>query len=129
MQGFVLNLFENHFDRTADRVVCKFVLMRLAEQFHLVFGPQPEYPYHASLVEIFCRRNRISSGWEHKPDLYEICEGDCEILGGGYLDISPVHRKVAVFGSSTAYGAFPVPEFRLIAASEGFFEGYAVTVQ
>jgi len=129
MEGKILNLFTDHFLESGDRTVCKFVLIRFTEEVHLVFGPQHRYPYHASLVEQFCHRYEVASGWEHRPDLYEIFEGDCEILGGGYLDISPVQQRIAVYGSSTAYGAFPVAEFRLTAACGEVFAGYALTIQ
>ncbi len=129
MDGYVLNLFNDHFLQSGDRTVCKFVLIRFGDETHLVFGPQDRYPYHASLVEQFCRRYEVASGWEHKPDLYEIFEAGCEILGGGYLDITPTRQQMAVYGSSTAYGAFPVAEFRQTAASGPIFAGYALTIQ
>jgi hypothetical protein len=129
MQGKVLNLFDDHFADSTDRTVCKFVLVRCGEEVHMVFGPQHEYPYHASLIERFCGRYEIASGWEHRPDRYEIYDHDCEILGGGYLDLSPAFRRASAYGFSTAYGGFPVPEFRLAAGSGRFFEGWAITVQ
>ncbi len=129
MNGKMLNLFDGDLADNGSRILCKFVLVRMDETVHLVVGPLREFPYHASLVERFCRLHEIASGWEKKPDRYEIFEGDCEILGGGYFDLDPGGRRLSLWGASSVYGSFPAREANLVVESEPIFRGFSVTVQ
>jgi len=125
----VLNLFDEAVDNGGKRLVCKFALVRLEDRVSLVFGPISEYPYHASLVEEFCRANMVSSGWERKPDLYGVYDPRCRVLGGGYLELAGSRSAVRFGGASTAYGTYDEEDLRLVVENAAYFVEFEVTIE
>lgn len=125
----VLNLFDKPVDTGGKRLVCKFTLVRFKDRISLVFGPIAEYPYHASLVEEFCRANLVSSGWERKPDLYGIYDPRCRILGGGYMELAGNRSAVRFGGASTAYGRYDEAELRRVVENAPYFVEFKVTIE
>lgn len=126
----VMNLAGEAALRASDEVLrCKFVLIDWAGEIHLVFGPLAQYRYHANLVERFCTRYAIPSGWEHRPDVYALYTKEARLRGGGYLVINGQDRQVEVSGRSTSYGAFDRKRFATVVAAGGFFPGWEVLIR
>jgi len=57
-------------------------------------------------LEFYCKTHNILSGWNKKPDIYEIYESDWSILGGGWINFKTLEKSATVFGQSTAYGKY-----------------------
>ncbi|HOD66637.1 MAG TPA: hypothetical protein PLR32_07675 [candidate division Zixibacteria bacterium] len=108
---------------------CKFVLIELADEIHLVFGRLADYPYHARLVAQFCSERRIPSGWEHEPDLYALYTANARVCGGGYLAIDPACRTAEVYGRSNAYGPYDKKAMHAVVEHGPVFRGLTVSVR
>ncbi len=111
------------------RLACKFLLVSSDDCLYLLFGPLAEYPYHAALLDRFCKEQQIASSWIKRPDLLEIFDGGCEVRGGGYLELDRVLRTACVSGQSTAYGGFRQPEINRILRGHPFFSEFTWTVE
>ena len=109
-------------------ITCKFVILVHDNVLWLVLGRVREFPYHAQLVERFCNLNMIPSHWVKKPDLVEILDHATRVQGGGWLEINPAQRTCAIYGHSTAYGAFNSADIRQVVEEQSFFAGYDVAV-
>ena len=127
----VLNLVDEDIGNGSSRakVICKFVLLINKGGLNLVFGPLNIYPYHANLVNQFCLENDIASIWEKKPDFVRVLEQDCEIKGGGWMEIDPFSKQMKFFGRSTAYGLFDPIILAEILTGHSLFGPYHVTVR
>jgi len=112
-----------------QKVACKFVMIARTGELAFVFGPVRQYPYHAHLVDAYCRCHDIPATWIKKPDVVEIFDDDCVVRGGGWLELDPAGRKMKVYGKSTAYGAFDTRDLNDILKGAPALDGYTVHVK
>jgi len=110
-------------------LACKFLLVSSDDCLYLLFGPLAEFPYHAGLLDRFCKEQQIASSWVKRPDLLEIFDENCEVRGGGYLEFDQVLRTVCVSGQSTAYGGFRQREINRILSGHPMFSEFTWTVE
>ena len=110
-------------------LACKFLLVSSDGCLYLLFGPLGEFPYHAGLLNRFCQEQEIASSWVKRPDLLEILDENCEVRGGGYLELDRTLRTVCVSGQSTAYGGFRQREINRILKGHPFFSEFTWTVE
>lgn len=111
-----------------EKLSCKYIVIEQSGHRCLVLGSVAEYPYHANLVNYFCRLRQIACEWEHKPDLVVVFDSKTQVLGGGWMEIRPVDHWLRIFGSSTAYGPFSTREIGAFIESEPFFHKFKVTL-
>ncbi|MEA2031219.1 MAG: hypothetical protein U9N55_06460 [candidate division Zixibacteria bacterium] len=111
-----------------NRISCKFVLIDAPDEIAMVFGTIEEFPYHATLVDSFCRQRQLASAWVKKPDIVELYESDYNILGGGYMDIRSFENRISFSGASTAYGSFPQFELKAVLKNNPTFDSYRTIV-
>jgi hypothetical protein len=107
----------------------KFVLITHGDVIVLLIGPVDLYPYHAALVERYCRDNEIPVSWAHKPDLLEIFDRDVHVRGGGQLDIFPQDGILKIYGFSSAYGPYNSEYLKRFISSHPFFASFSVRVK
>jgi hypothetical protein len=120
---------EHQSQASEEKLTCKFILIADNLQVCFVFGPVTDFPYHANLVERFCIKQGIPSGWVHKPDLHEIYDADYRIKGGGMMQINQSEKTLKIFGASTAYGRYDRHSLDYLVAHHPFFTGYSVIVK
>ncbi len=107
----------------------KFVFLLHRDVLTMVAGPIINYPYHATLIDKFCRDNQIPSAWVHKPDLVEIFDPLVQVKGGGHLDIYPEREVINIYGYSTAYGPFNSEYMKRFITEHPFFSHFSVRVR
>ncbi len=127
----VLNLVDDDLTNGARpaKLICKFVLLTDSDCANLVFGTLDSFPYHANLVDQFCIENNLASAWERKPDMVTILEEDCQIQGGGWMEIDPISHQMKFFGRSTAYGRFDPVLLNQVLTEHSLFSPYHITVR
>jgi hypothetical protein len=104
---------------------CKFLQVSDGDDIFLLVGPISEYPYHAGLLERFCRDRSVISEWVQRPDLLEIYDKRYRVLGGGYLEVDVAQRVVRLSGLSKAYGGYDRRVMKAIKNENKFFGGFA----
>jgi len=112
----------------AGKLACKFLIVSDRTGLHLCFGPLSRYPYHAGLLDRFCRERSVITQWVQRPDLLEVHGAEFEILGGGYLDVDPEERLVIVSGRSKAYGRVDRATMAKIFDGNPFFGDFSFTI-
>ncbi|RKX26831.1 MAG: hypothetical protein DRP47_07555 [Candidatus Zixiibacteriota bacterium] len=122
------SLFNGDKGSHLDCITCKFVLIDAPDEVAMVFGTIEEFPYHATLVDRFCKQRQLACEWIKRPDLVELFEPDYDILGGGYMDFRPVERFITFSGASTAYGSFPQLELSAVLDNSPVFASYRTIV-
>jgi hypothetical protein len=98
----ILNALGNE----SDLLRAKFLQLEHEKTVIILIGAVSEYPYHASLLERFCRDQQIPSTWIKKPDVLETYDRLLDTLGGGWMLIDPTARRLEIFGASSAYGGY-----------------------
>ena len=111
------------------RLACKFLVVSNDDCLYLLFGPLSEFPYHAGLLDRFCKEQQMASSWVKRPDLLEVLDESCEVCGGGYLELDRAQRTVCVSGQSKAYGGFRQPEINRILSGHPMFSELTWTVE
>lgn len=110
-------------------LACKFLLVSNDDCLCLLFGPLSEYPYHAGLLDRFCKERQIASSWVEQPGLLEIFDLNCEVRGGGYLELDRALRTLRISGESSAYGGFRQREINRVLKGHPFFSEFTWTVE
>ena len=128
MEAEITNLVDNSKNKKDGKLICKFILVGNGEIINLVFGLYEDFRYHANLVNNFCNKNEIASGWVKKPDIYEIYEDGCEIKGGGWIEMDITGKKMKFFGESKAYGQYKRSDLNFILNHHSYFSGYNIIV-
>jgi hypothetical protein len=116
-------------DLGGSAVQNKFVLLTHGDIIVMLMGPVDSFPYHATLVERYCRDNEIPACWVHKPDLLEIFDRDVEVRGGGQLDIFPEDGILKIYGFSSAYGPCNSEYLKKFISGHSFFASFSVRVK
>jgi len=84
----------------------KFVQMRHGETEYLVFSPREISPYHADILERFCRERSIDGAYEDGRKRFSIHDAEWIIQGGGKFEIDETERYIRLYDNSMAYGRF-----------------------
>ena len=110
--NFVLLDYSEEYYRDAARTVApdkisgKFVQMRNKQTEYLILSPKELAPYHANLVERFCRDRGLKGDYTGEGKRYDIREPAWTIVGGGKFDIDRSARQIRLYDNSMAYGRF-----------------------
>jgi hypothetical protein len=84
----------------------KFVQMRHGETEYLVFSPREVSPYHADILERFCRERFIDGAYEDGRKRFSIHDAEWVVLGGGKFEIDEAEGYIRLYDNSMAYGRF-----------------------
>ena len=116
------DIFHTHnFMLSPKRSASKFVILDNTDNLILITGKIDKFPYHALLVEWYCKEYDLAFSWSHKPDLLEIFEKDYSICGGGYVKFQTDIKKYEFYGFSTAYGRFDEKKLKYIIEQSQIF--------
>jgi len=125
----IVNLFPEINPNADTSLTGKFVIIAEDNRFNLVLGLLSEFPYHAHLVNRFCKLYDIPALWQKKPDQYQIMTDAYRINGGGWVDIKSKDKLLRVFGYSTAYGTFRKQDFLDIVEDNNWLVDYRIDIE
>ncbi len=89
-----------------DKISGKFIQIRNKQTEYLVFSPKELTPYHANLVEKFCRDRGLKGAYRGEGKRFDIREPEWKIVGGGKIDIDKSRKQIRLYDNSLAYGRF-----------------------
>jgi len=84
----------------------KFVQIRKGDTEYLVFSSKELAPYHAHIVERFCRGKGIRGAHEGEGKRFSIHDPGWTVVGGGKYEIDQERRYIRLYDDSVAYGKF-----------------------
>ncbi len=125
----LVNLSGDGFWPSNEVISCKFMILSKGDHYLLIFGDIMEFPYHANLLDGYCRRAAIPRHWVRQPDQLHIEDPQYQVLGGGYLEMDAMRKKVRISGSSKAYGYYDSDAVRLITLTAPEFAGFSVVTE
>ena len=123
------DLMERARRRPDRKLTCKFVLIDLGEAIALVLGAVAEYKYHANLVDHFCASVGIPCGWEQKPDVVAVLDGQTRLRGGGWLVLEAATGTLRAGGQSKAYGPHDPDLLRRALSGCPLFSAFALQIE
>ena len=84
----------------------KFVQIRHDDMEYLIFSPKELTPYHANIVERFCRENALNGSYVGEEKRFAIYEPRWAVAGGGKFEIDGQVGFIRLYDNSMAYGRF-----------------------
>ena len=84
----------------------KFVQIRNDDREYLVFSTADLTPYHADIVERFCREKGLHGTYDGARKRFDISDTAWVIAGGGKFEIDKEQRYIRLYDNSMAYGRF-----------------------
>ena len=111
MNVILIDYSELHYSREAKTPVPakrsgKFVQVRDKATEYLVLAPREFAPYHADIVEFFCREKGISGARNAEGRRFDILEPAWIIAGGGKFELDEGNKYIRFYDNSMAYGRF-----------------------
>lgn len=127
MKTDIMNLIDSPNGDPADskNIVCKFVLVVWQNCLILVIGPVARFPYHANLLEKFCKSHQLPCVWTDRPAMLEVLDQKLRILGGGWAELQPKQKEIRFRGRSTAYGKFNREDLESVLKQDQVCEGFS----
>jgi hypothetical protein len=107
----------------------KFVQLRKGPTEYLVLSPTEFTPYHADIVERFCKEKGIEGTYDKGKKRYDIDDPAWVILGGGKFEIDREKRSVRFYDDSMAYGKFEGGSLREKAGRSPAFKDCAIGIE
>lgn len=131
MEYDVIKYYENSESESPEEkapsiIFCKFMIIINADTAYFTIGDIGKFPYHANIVDRFCKDRDIPAAWKRKPDVVEIYSEETELKGGGMVDIDENKKILKIYGYSTAYGPTNVEYLKGFVINHPFFEEYSV---
>lgn len=93
-------------DKTPGKSEGKFVQIRTGNTEYLVFSTKEISPYHADIVERFCREKGIPGSYNGQGKKFIIHDPQWVVCGGGKFEINAAEKYVRLYDNSMAYGRF-----------------------
>ena len=90
----------------AERQTGKFVQLRKGDLEYLVFSPTSITPYHADILERFCREREIAGVYDKGKKRFDIGDPAWSVIGGGKYEVDRTSRRIRLYDNSMAYGRF-----------------------
>jgi hypothetical protein len=106
----------------------KFVRLRHGDTEYLVLSPKEFSPYHADILERFCRERSIDGAYQEGKKRFDIHDAEWVIKGGGKFEIDETKRYIRFYDNSMAYGRFEARGLRE-KVSRSKLKGYQVTIE
>jgi hypothetical protein len=84
----------------------KFVQIRNETTEYLVLAPKEFAPYHADIVERFCRGRGLRGARNGEGKRFDIREPGWAVVGGGKFELDSEKKYIRFYDDSMAYGKF-----------------------
>jgi len=107
----------------------KFIQVRHGDTEYLVLSPREYSPYHADILERFCRERSISGAYAEGKKRFDIHDAEWVIKGGGKFEIDETKRQIRFYDDSMAYGRFEAGRLREKVSHSDTFRGYEVRIE
>ena len=107
----------------------KFVQLRKGRTEYLVLSPTELTPYHADIVEHFCRERKIGGTYDKGKKRYDIDDPEWVISGGGKFEIDRERHTVRFYDDSMAYGKFDGRSLREQIGRSPAFKVFAIEIE
>lgn len=107
----------------------KFVQVRHGDTEYLVLSPKECSPYHADILERFCRERSIEGAYQEGKKRFDIRDAEWVIQGGGKFEINEKKRHLRFYGDSMAYGRFDEKGLVDKVRQADMLKNYKVTVE
>lgn len=104
----------------------KFVIIDDHERLHFCLSTYRRTPYHANIVEIFCREEDWDYQYNKAND--NLKTDFIDVLGGGHFVLDEDRMELRLSGHSTAYGSVQRPGLRDKLLAIPFLKGYTIIV-
>jgi hypothetical protein len=112
-----------------DKRSGKFVQLRRDGVEYLVFSSPGLTPYHADIVERFCRDRDIDGVYNATKKRFDIQDPAWSVAGGGKFEIDRVGRRIRLYDNSMAYGRFDSKGLREKVIQVETLKDYAVLIE
>ncbi len=107
----------------------KFVQLRHGDTEYLVLSPKEFSPYHADILERFCRERSIDGAYQEGKKRFDIRDAEWVIRGGGKFEIDETKRYIRFYDNSMAYGRFEARGLKGKVRRSDILKGYEVTIE
>lgn len=107
----------------------KFVQLRHDDTEYLVFSPKEYSPYHADILERFCRERSIDGAYQEGKKRFDIHDAEWAIQGGGKFEIDETKRHIRFYDNSMAYGRFEEKGLAKKVRQTDTLKDYKVTIE
>lgn len=107
----------------------KFVQVRHGDTEYLVFSPKEFSPYHADILERFCRERFIDGVYQEGKKRFDIHDAEWVIQGGGKFEIDETKRYIRFCDNSMAYGRFDARGLREKVCRSDMLKDYEVKIE
>ncbi len=84
----------------------KFVQVRHDKAEYLIFASREAAPYHADIIERFCKERGIPGVYNASRKSFVIHDPAWIVVGGGKFEIDASDRRIRLYDNSMAYGKF-----------------------
>ncbi len=107
----------------------KFVQVRHSDTEYLILSPKELSPYHADILERFCRERSIDGAYQDGKKRFDIRDPEWVVRGGGKFEIDETKRYVRFYDNSMAYGRFEARGLREKVLRADMFNDYDVRIE
>ena len=107
----------------------KFVQLRHDDIDYLVLSPKEYGPYHADILERFCRERSIDGAYKEGKKRFDIHDAGWVIQGGGKFEIDETKRHIRLYDNSMAYGRFDARSLRDGILQSEMFKDYEISIE
>jgi len=134
MKAIVIDYAEKYYQDRAKTAMPekrsgKFVQVRNNETEYLVFSPKEFTPYHAGLVEQFCKEKGLKGVYDTKNKRFDIQEPAWIVVGGGKFERDDREKHIRLYDNSMAYGRFDSKGLRGKILSAAGMSDYTVQIE
>ena len=107
----------------------KFVQVRHGDTEYLVLSPKEFSPYHADILQRFCRERSIDGAYQEGKKRFDIHDAEWVVQGGGKFEIDETKRYIRFYDNSMAYGRFDGRGLRKKVRQSDMLRDYEVTIE
>jgi len=108
----------------------KFIQLLHEDTEYIVLSPSRLSPFHANILERFCRTKGISGRYRtRKMDNFEVTDPDLEVAGGGLWEMDDEEKTLTLSGSSAVYGTFDRNGLKERLKSTGSLRNYRILIR
>jgi hypothetical protein len=107
----------------------KFVQVRHGDAEYLILSPKEFSPYHADILERFCRERSIDGAYQEGKKRFDIHDAEWVIQGGGKFEIDDKKKFIRFYDNSMAYGRFEARGLRKKVHRSDMLKDYEVRIE
>ncbi len=107
----------------------KFVQVVHGDTEYLILSPREYSPYHAEILERFCRERSIDGAYQEGKKRFDIHDAEWVVRGGGKYEIDETNRYIRFYDNSMAYGRFDAQGLREKLLESDLLKEYEVSIE